>query len=358
MLFYYCLFFIISLGVIVDIMPYSSKVKHFSFYLMVTSVICIVGGRYWCDDDYVNYVFFFNEVPSFGETNIFQLYQLYLSWQVEFGYLLSCSILKALDLNYQSVFCLCSCLSMIPITSVCRELSFKPMLSFFLFFFMLFTLFFVQMRFGVATGCAFYAIVHLYKREEKRFWIWIVVAILFHTTALIGLLFPLISKFRITRKKGVFILGGAFLFLFIPIRTLFVSVVSYTGLMRYMEYLDSPPSSWFSIIFLMIMLFPFIYWESIFRKKIKYYDMLALMGLCSVIMACMTRELPVLNRFYLLLSSSFCIILPSYLLLFKKNIFTNLFLVFFFLLFAFLKFYPSLSYITDYQFFLLNGLFS
>lgn len=350
---YFVIFCLLAFISAVDILSVSNKNKHDILLFLIAIAIFFVGGRYWCDNDFQNYVTFFEETPSIDKTSIYELIQLYLFWQVEPGYIFSCSFFKLLGLGYQSIFLFCSIVTFILVAKSFQKVSVYPILSFFLFFTTLFTLPFVQMRFGVATACVCYALVQLDNQNKKGYWKWMIIGLLFHMTALVGFVIYWAYKIPMSRKLSFILWTFSFAFSLIPIKVIFINVISLFGFERYLMYADEASSHFMSLIFLMILLFPFIYYEPILRKRIKHYHLLLIMGLCTLLIGCVTREIPILNRFSILLSISYCIIIPSYFTLMKKNgtIFCSwLFLV----LYAFLKFLPSLNHIQIYQNFLLR----
>lgn len=351
MQFYFGVFTLFALVSAVDILSMSSKGKRSVLIFLIFITVIFVGGRYWCDNDFENYVTFFEETPSVDKTSISELFQLYLFWQVEPGYILSCSFFKLLGLGYQSIFLLCAMLTFILVAKSFQRISVYPILSFFLFFTTLFTLPFVQMRFGVATACVCYALVQLDNQNKKGYWKWMIIGLLFHMTALIGFVIYWVYKIRLTRKRSFILLICSFAFSLIPIKIIFINVLSILGFDRYLGYASEEDSRFISLIFLMILLFPFIYYEPILKKKIVHYHLLLVMGLSALLIGCVTREVPILNRFSLLLSVSYCVILPSYFILMKKN--GTFFCLWVLLIaYAFLKFLPSLNHIQNYQNFL------
>lgn len=351
MLVYFGIFCFFTLISAVDILLVSNKSKQNVLFFLIVITVFFVGGRYWCDNDFQNYVTFFEETPSIAKTSISELFRLYLLWQVEPGYIFSCSFFKLLGLGYQSIFFLCSMLTFILVVKYFQKASAYPILSFFLFFTTLFTLPFVQMRFGVATACVCYALVQLDSQNKKGYWKWMIIGLLFHMTALIGFVIYWIYKIELTRKRSFVLLICSFAFSLIPIKVIFINVLSILGFDRYLRYADSDSSGLVSLVFLFILLFPFIYYEPVLKKKITHYHLLAVMGLSTLLIGCVTREVPILNRFSLLLSVSYCAIIPSYFTLMKKNgtIFCSWVLL---VAYAFLKFLPSLNHIQNYQNFL------
>lgn len=346
----FCFFALVS---VVDISSISNKSKQEILILLTIVAVLFVGGRYWCDNDFQNYVVFFEETPSIDQTNISELFELYLFWQVELGYIFSCSFFKLLGLEYQSIFFFCAILTFVLVAKSFKIISVNPILSFFLFFTTLFTLPFVQMRFGVSTACLCYALVQLDNQNKKGYWKWMIIGLLFHLTALVGFVVYWVYKIPMSRRLSFILWACSFAFSLIPIKLLFVSIISLFGFGRYLIYVDEGASHYMSLIFLMILLFPFIYYEPILRRKVKHYHLLLIMGLSTLLIGCITREIPILNRFSISLSISYCVIISSYFTLIKKNgtIFYCWILL---VLYALFKFLPSLDHIQNYQNFLLR----
>ena len=92
---------------------------------------------------------------------------------------------------------------------------------------------------------------------------------------------------------------------------------------------------------------PFIYYMDFFKKRIQYYDLLLLMAVMTILIGGIVREVPILNRFSLLLSTSYSVIVPSYLLLLKRN--SQLIGFILIVVFVILKFIPSLTHIDKYD---------
>lgn len=101
------------------------------FVLLLFSSFLFFGGRYECDFDYENYVQMYNDTPNLGTETWERFFKYYLVMQVEFGFLLSCSVLKALGCPPQSIFLLCSFLTFFFVGKSFWELSKYPFLSFF-----------------------------------------------------------------------------------------------------------------------------------------------------------------------------------------------------------------------------------
>ena len=347
MLYYIFLFIFLGILCLLDVYP-SIQIKRKQLLRTIfTIAIIFVGGRHWCDNDFENYSFFFENTPILYETSIKELSAIYLNWQVEIGYILSCSFLKIFGLGSQSIFFLCSFLTFFPLMLFFKKISRFPVISFFFFFFTLFTLPFVQMRFGVATAFSTIALWNLAEHKKKKFWVWFFLALSFHMTSLVILSIYFLYEKKLSSKTALLICFASLILSFIPIKLIFINIISFIGLGRYMTYAEDGSAGISSLIYFIIMLFPFIYYMDFFRKRIAYYDLLLIMGVMTILIGGIVREVPILNRFSLLLSISYSIIVPSYLLLLeRKSQIVGYILI---VIFVFLKFIPSLNHIDNYD---------
>lgn len=351
-------FGVFILGSILSIFDISILPLKYKKNILCIGAFCLsffVGGRYWCDNDFESYVAIFNAIPPIIQSNLYDLFEISLSNQVEFSYILFCSILQSIGLGYQSMFLFYSIITFVIISKVFLKISSFPITSFFLYFTCFFSLPFMQMRFGVAMVVVFYALLQLDLGRKKDFWLWMLVAMLFHIVSIVGFLVYFIYKFRITRKRSFIIMVVAFLGIFVPIKSFFLYIITSVGLHRYMAYMDTERTSLVSVVYLIILLIPFVYYDSILRNRLKQYHLLLAMALSTILIGCMTSEIPILNRFYLLLSVSYCVILPSYIFLLKKQTFNILFYWVILLAYSFMKFLPHLNHIQPYRNFLFSS---
>lgn len=347
MLYYIFLFIFLGALCLLDLYPSIQIKRKKLLYAFFFIAVIFVGSRYWCDNDFENYSFFYDNIPILYKTSIKELCSIYLNWQVEIGYILSCSFLKVFGLGNQSIFFLCSFMTFLPLMFFFKKVSKYPVISFFFFFFTLFTLPFVQMRFGVATAFCMLALWHLTNNRKKKFWIWFVLALSFHLTSLVILGVYFLYEIKLSKEKALAICFISLGISFIPIKAIFIHVISMLGLGRYMTYTSDEKIGISSLIYFIIILFPFIYYMDFFKKRIQYYDLLLLMAVMTILIGGIVREVPILNRFSLLLSTSYSVIVPSYLLLLKRN--SQLIGFILIVVFVILKFIPSLTHIDKYD---------
>lgn len=354
-MFIYILFFLLlEIASFVDIVNLSKKSKNIFFNIVVFCSILFLGGRYECDNDYANYITFYNDTPPLWEMTWNKFTQLYLGYQVEPLFFAFSTFFKSFLLSGQAIILFYAAATIIISALFIKKTSNSPFISFFLYATCYFSLPFMQMRFGLAAACCLYAIYFLENNRKFSYWKWQLIAILFHMTGIIGLVYYAVRNITVTPKRSYLILASSFLFIFFPIRTIFTWGVSFIGMNRYLHYLNDEATSLTSCIIHIILFSPLFIFQDRFRKDIKHFDLFFKMAILAILLMAITHQLPILNRFSLVFASSSCIFLTYYMGLFKHNK-SNQVLVWLGLSFyALLKFYPSLQYIDNYQFFLFH----
>lgn len=349
----YIIFFIISLLFsFIDFAKINSIRKKGIFILFTSGIILFMGGRFYCDNDYSNYISFFNETPPLHKMDYSTFMNIYLLYQVEPLFFLFSSIFKMIGLGGQSIiFFYTICTFTFFSIFILRTSSF-PFISLFLYSTCYFSLPFMQMRFGLASSCCIYAILKLNNGQSRSYWKWQIIAILFHFTALAGFTYFCIRRLRITPKYTYIILLSSLLLLFFPIRSLFSFVVSFIGMHRYLNYLNEEALSLSSTFLHIIIFSPLYIFHNKLRNTIPEYDMFLKLSLLSILLMVVSTQLPILTRFAILFATSSCCFIPAYISLVKKDN-RNVIIVWILICFyALLKFYPSLQHIDSYHFFI------
>lgn len=349
----YIIFFIISLLFsFIDFAKINPIRKRGIFIFFTIGIIIFIGGRFYCDNDYTNYIYFFNETPPLHKMDYSTFMGIYLLYQVEPLFFLFSSIFKMIGLGGQSIiFFYTICTFTFFSIFILRTSSF-PFISLFLYSTCYFSLPFMQMRFGLASACCIYAILKLNNGQSRSYWKWQVIAMLFHFTALVGLAYFFIRKLKITPKYTYIILLSSLLLLFFPVRSLYSSFVNLIGMSRYLGYLNEGALSLSSTFLHIIVFSPLYIFQNQLRNTMPEYDMFLKLSLLSILMMVVSTQLPILTRFALLFATSSCCFIPAYISLVKKDN-RNIIIVWTFICFyALLKFYPSLQHVDSYHFFI------
>lgn len=137
-----------------------------------------------------------------------------------------------------------------------------------LFLYIAFMFFFSSMnimRQFIALGIVFIALEFLYKEKNKLFFITIIIAAIFHETAIINLIFYFIRNRKFIYKKMLIVSGILFVLIKIRIIDLIVSFTSFDGYMKTKLY---GKGSWIHfMMYLAILVFIIGVIEMIKREK-------------------------------------------------------------------------------------------
>lgn len=346
----YILLFITLAGFsFVDLTNLSSTKKQVLLFFIGVVTILFFGGRFECDNDFNNYIFFYNQTPPLYEITWNDFVRLYLGFQVEPLFFFFSSFFQTFGLNGQAIILFYSFFTFYIIINLIRKTSQYPLIAFFLYTTCYFSLPFMQMRFGLSAACCLYAV---YNSENKfKYWKWQIIAILLHMTSIIGIFFYIFQKFNLSLKRSIVLLALSFFLVFLPIRSIFTFIVNSIGMSRYLNYLNEGSVSLSSCIMHMVLFSPLIIFQNSLKGRIHKFDLFLKMAIFALILMATTTQLPILNRFSILFATSSCISITFYFYLLKEKKINFLIVWFLFLAYAFLKFYPSLNHIDPYQFY-------
>lgn len=349
MIAYYLYIFLVLLFSIFDFVKNVTLRKQM-FVLLLFSSFLFFGGRYECDFDYENYVQMYNDTPNLGTETWERFFKYYLVMQVEFGFLLSCSVLKALGCPPQSIFLLCSFLTFFFVGKSFWELSKYPFLSFFLFATQFFGQPFMQMRFGGAIAFVLWACCNWFTGKKTCFWLYWLLGVSFHFVALAGLIPCVLSYINWSYKRIYLLFLFAVILLFLPLQGILGWCVSFIGFDRYIGmYFDVASDRYVTIFLLIIVLLPYIIYANRLKKE-NAYNMCLCMALGSILFAPLANAVSLFSRLYMLLSVSYCLIMPLYFRIIKRDLPNYSFLYVFIALYGLQKFIINLSSMYPYQF--------
>lgn len=349
----YIIFYIILLSFsFLDFAKINPLRKRGIFIFLILGIITFIGGRFYCDNDYTNYIYFFNATPPLHKMDYSTFMSIYLMYQVEPLFFLFSSIFKMIGLGGQSIIFFYTICTFTFFSIFIIRTSPFPFISLFLYSTCYFSLPFLQMRFGLASACCIYAILQLNNGQKRSYWKWQIIAMLFHFTAFVGLAYFCISKLKITPKYTYIILLSSLLLLLFPIRNLFSSFVNLIGMNRYLIYLNEETLSLSSTLLHVIIFSPLYIFHDKLRNVIPEYEMFLKLSLLSILMMVVSTQLPILTRFSLLFATSSCCFVPAYISLIKKDNRNYVIVWIFICTYALLKFYPSLQHIDSYHFFI------
>lgn len=314
--------------------------------IILLSLFCGLRGD--VDNDYINYVGYWENAPSLKDLTIIPFITKVFLHPVEFGYMLTTSVLKSIGFGYQSIFFFCSVLTFTLFYKTAQKLTNKPNTALFIFISQFIMMPFMQIRYGVAMVCILYSLVCWQEGKKKKSILFFWLGGLFHRlTWGCMLLLPL---FKLPIKKFLYL---ALFTLLIPtslieyIFTIGTQMAGWDGYMIYLKNQNSLPL--YSLVLYFILIVPFlIYYKTKFTGS-QTYVLLLKMYLLSLIAFFMARNLEILVRISGVFSLSFCFILPLYISIFKENKFNLISFYLILSIYCFLKYYPCLKFFDPYK---------
>lgn len=172
-----------------------SKQQKICFWILVIYLVLLAGFRYGLESDYWHYY------------NIFQGKQKVSTLEV--GFKLFIAIIRLCTKNY-AVFCVVVAIVTCGIKSHFLSKLQYPFIALFCYYLRFYVLFDLNaIRQGMAMSFVMIAIYFLMKNDKKKYFLFIVLAILFHTVAVCGLI-PLVLKNRNIGLKQIIIIYVCF----------------------------------------------------------------------------------------------------------------------------------------------------
>lgn len=345
MQYYYLVWLFLCTAALFDFSSIPQKQKNYiaGFAVLVACLFCGLRGD--VDNDYANYVGYWNNAPSLMDCTLGGFIVQIIRHRVEPGYIFTCAVLKTLGLNAQAIFLFCSILTFAIFYKIVKKISPMPNLSLLLFFSLFIMLPFMQIRFGVAIVCIFYGILCWREGMKKKSVTLIIVAALFH-----NLTWGCLLALPLLRLHIRYLVCLAALSVLIPpfiIRAIVAAVFNALG--SYSGYLVGEENlSMLSIFFNIIIILPVIYLYKL--NKLNGTTLLLVKSyLLYIIVSLAVRDVSILARIGIVFSLSSCFIIPYYLRIMRQNSFH--YLIFALLIFAycFLKYLPCLKFFEPYK---------
>jgi hypothetical protein len=273
---------------------------------------------------------------------------------IELGYLLISSVFKTLNFNYQSIYIFSATITFCFLYVTMKKHTSYPAVALFVFFAQYFSLPFIQMRFGIALAIGLYACSLLYLGQKKKYWFFIILAALFHISALGLIVFFFFQRIKWTEESNLaFFILAIFLFLliFLPMGSIWKFIMSRFSIEKYRNYANTEPANLRSLLVIFLYTLPLIMLRRNFKSFEVDVNLFLSLTFGGLFIGVLVWRLGILNRFSMINTSIVCMIIPNYLLLFK---YYSAKIVAFFVLFLFccIKFIPNLQYITPYRSFI------
>jgi hypothetical protein len=338
-----------------DILKISIANKRVMDYILLIIIIFFCGLRLECDKDYNNYVSIYNATPLLkdGIKNIISFGILH---GIEIGYLFVSAFFKTLGLAPQSIFIFSAIIMFCFLYKVFVKYTNFPAIALCIFFTHAFTLSFIQMRFGVATAIAFYACSLLPEKKEKQYFIFIILALSFHLSAMGSIAVFFFYKVDWMQKGHLiyFILFLSMVMVFLPLREILTVIMNSFGIDKYTRlYSEMESASSTSLLIMVFLVFPLIIFRRKLIKKNININFLLSMILAGIFVGSAVWQLGILSRFSIINTVAICLVIPAYLFLCEWNG-TKIIGYFIIMAYCLFKFLPHLKYITAYNSFISN----
>lgn len=319
MLWYWILFLIVLFFCIIDFFKISIRIVYKKIILisMLALLGLFAGLRYECDNDYLEYVRIYNQVPSMreffaGGYNLSDIYgePLFVLTNIIF------KTLGAADYIYLSF-----------IAFLNLYFLYKSIVGFSKYWFLSLFLYlalmylgggFTQIRFGVATTLGWYALLQYLNGRFKYSVLLLCCAIMFHISA-VSLVIVYVAH-RVLKLNTIsvsVICGLSILITFFSLNDLFGRILGvWLGDSRYEVYLNAEvyteKANSFSTYFYCINILIFWFFRSQILQEFGHtrYSFLLNVGLMSLFFGAFFNQMAILSRFGLILQFCFIFILP------------------------------------------------
>lgn len=197
--------------------------SKFSFFVALVFLLLLSGLRYEVGMDWPAYVGFYQDVG-------------YTYEHVEIGYSLINDLFSTLDINYNIFLFMISFITLFFIYQAGINLKYK-LIFIFIYFSDLFLYFNLSgMRQGIAIAITLFSVKYIIEQKKIYFFIVIVLATLFHVTALIFLIAYYIYSYKSTIKKNLLIIFFLF-FLTFSLESLIELIISFVDNYKIVYYL-------------------------------------------------------------------------------------------------------------------------
>ena len=212
-IYYDNLFLIIIYAIIYNVISKRTKdkkrlIKRFCILISIQLILILGLREITIGTDLVNYIPFYEKCIKFKEL-------VFLSSRFEVGYILLNIVIGGISGNSYVFLFIVAAISLIPIGYIVYKYSKKPFLSFIIYLaFDFYSFLFSGLRQGIAFGITFFSYKYIRERKPIKFIICIVIASLFHKSAIIFLPAYWLAKIKMS-KKSIIIFVATFIITFL-----------------------------------------------------------------------------------------------------------------------------------------------
>lgn len=282
--------FLVYLLILIFFLVRAINKKNYKIPIILVILLILITGLRKNGYDLNNYLINFLELNSIGDV---------IKTIIEPGYAFFSYLFKTIFFPDKFAFTL----YMLFIATISITLKFETMNKFsklpllsFIFYFLCFFIYndYTQIRHGIAIAFCFYSLQFMYKRNLKKYLIFVTMACLFHYSAIFFLPVYFIKNFNIDKKKLLILLALSFCLSFVEIKTILLFL---NNNFFHLDYLSNKlnlydtgnlsffnSSNLFKIIFIS-MYFIFVYDKNDEKSKICFntylYGIILFNVLCS-----------------------------------------------------------------------------
>lgn len=225
----YVILFLLSLGgYFFNVNGSKQKRKIYLVFIFVCILLIAVLRDYSVGTDL--YKYYSKYYPMFKNVDWDKLQSVTISGDWEWGFCAFCKVLAQISPNTQLFIIGSSIISIIPYAIFIYKNSEDVVFS--TFFYIAFHIFMMSLnivRQAMAVGIVLIGFEALKRKQHYKFVIYVLIATLFHTTAVVALLYLIIDRLEY-KKHTLYLLTGATLVFSIGYRVIFNLVLNTTGL--------------------------------------------------------------------------------------------------------------------------------
>lgn len=298
----------------------NQKLKKRLYILAIIQLVFILGFRLLgtVGKDWIYYSRYYNLQLDWNLTEILE-YERY-----EIGFKLLTKGISIIFNNTQFYIFFIGLISTIPVAYIIYKYSRMPFLSLTLYIALDFYAFnFAGLRQGIAIAIIFFSYKYIIENKILKFIFCIILATLFHTSAIVFLPIYFIRKIKITKLKIVFFAIIAIL-IFIFKSQIFLIINSFFYDNYAISYTNS--GNWM-ILCIMILVICYLFYKAVIRNNKnnqKLYVITTIGCMCMLFSSIVSDTLRIANYFYIFI----ILLVPEVLNCLKNNTTRNILIIF------------------------------
>lgn len=321
------LVYLVSFTVAAVFVSYGLRNKIRLFAWIGILIPIVVGGfRYAVGTDYFNYVVIFRQYAQLGFVEYIEQNGI-----AEFGFFALNKISNYLIGDTRIMFLASVALAVVFFYLALTKYKLQhPGLVFFLFLTTIFPVMLNAVRQGIAVSIVFYAMTFIISRKPLRFVFWVLVASLFHISALLVLPFYFVGKLMDVQRKG-YLLAKTRYFIKLSVLTVvllaivanvFAIVLSIPGFDRYELYLEINEESSNYVFYLklaLLLLIVVLARRMVFRSEYRQNAFFLVGALTEIILLILGFTSPFIKREALYFAPFMIMLLPNLIYVLKGH---------------------------------------